>query len=151
MSNHALKYRLQNIRKRALATSERPVPPAVQSYLAGAPVISCEATAAPELPTDESRRFTRIEAKSELTMRRIGGFNFQVALNNLSPGGCSVELVEEAEAGEAAIARFPQLEPLGSRICWTRGRTTGLEFLTPIHPAVFDLVVSRLPARECAA
>jgi PilZ domain len=151
MSTEAFKYRLQSIRKRAAAGSQQPIPAAVQSYLAGMPAASAGASALPEASADERRRFARVEAKSEVAMRRIGGFNFQAPLSNLSPGGCNVELVEEAEAGESAIARFPQLEPLGSRICWTKGRTTGLEFLTPIHPAVFDLVVSRLPPRESAA
>jgi len=146
MSSQSLKYRLQSIRKRAIATSERPVPAAVQTYLAGMPTVP-HLVSTDEASTDERRRFTRMDSKSEVTMRRIGGFNFQVALSNLSPGGCNVELIEEAEAGESAIARFPQLEPLGSRICWTKGRSTGVEFLTPIHPAVFDMLVSRLPDR----
>lgn len=147
LTNRSLKYRLGNIRKRALAASGRPDPANVRAYLNGTTMPSSP----PEEGFDDSqdrRRFNRVPLKSEVSMRRIGGFNFQVALSNVSSGGCNVELIEEAEAGDSAIARFPQLEPLGSRICWTNGRTTGLEFLTAIHPAVFDLLISRLPARE---
>ena len=43
------------------------------------------------------------------------------------------------------VTRFPLLEPLGARICWAAGVTAGLEFLTPIHPAVFELLLLRLP------
>ena len=98
--------------------------------------------------TRDRRRFSRVKLKSEVSMRRIGGFNFHVALSNVSSGGCNVEMLEEAETGDSAIARFPQLEPLGSRICWTNGRVTGVEFLTTIHPAVFELLLSRLPATK---
>ena len=77
-------------------------------------------------------------------MRRIGGFNFEVPLGNISSGGCRVEMLEESEVGDTVIARFPQLEPLGSRICWTDGRKIGVEFFNRIHPAVLDLVVTRL-------
>ena len=145
MTNRSLKSRLASIRRRAQAASEQPLPAAVQAYLDGAPNASV-----PELPPsdrdgEDRRRFSRSPVKSELTMRRIGGFNFQVALSDLSPGGCNVELIEAAEAGDSVIARFPQLEPLGSRVCWTEGCTTGVEFLAPIHPAVFDLLLSRLP------
>jgi hypothetical protein len=143
MSNGSYKTRLAAVRRRALAASKRPVPPSVQAYLNGTPTTSpLEISGG----SAERRRFSRVAVKSEVSMRRIGGFNFQVALTNLSAGGCSVELLEAAEAGETAIARFPQLEPLGSRVCWTRGRATGVEFLTPIHPAVLDLLMSRLPA-----
>jgi hypothetical protein len=143
MTNRSMKSRLASIRRRAQTTSEQPLPAAVQAYLDGAPSASV-----PEPRPSEGkdrRRFSRSLVKSELTMRRIGGFNFQVALSNLSPGGCNVELIEAADAGDSVIARFPHLEPLGSRVCWTEGCTTGVEFLAPIHPAVFDLLLSRLP------
>ena len=148
MSSHTIKYRLQSIRKRALAASALPASPSGPAYLNAVPSGPAIAASPASRADDDRRRFARVATRSDVTVRRLGGFNFQVAMSNVSAGGCNVELIEAGETGDSAIARFPQLEPLGSRICWTRGPTTGLEFATPIHPAVFDLLVSRLPVRE---
>ena len=101
------------------------------------------ADAAP-LIGEERRCCRRVALNSEVVVRRIGGFNFQVALREVSRRGCRVELIEPCEVGDAVITRFPQLEPLGSRVCWTHGTTTGVEFTTNIHPAVFDHLLARL-------
>ena len=136
------KYRLARIKGRARETSEQPLPPTVQAYLDGTRRRAIESEAA---PSDGDRRHCeRHELLSEVTVRRIGGFNFDVEVSNISTGGCQVEMLEESEVGDTVIARFPQLEPLGSRICWTDGRKVGIEFFNRIHPAVLDLVVSRL-------
>lgn len=95
-------------------------------------------------PADERRCCGRVALDSEVVVRRIGGFNFQVALREVSRRGCRVELIEPCEIGDAFITRFPQLEPLGSRVCWTQGTTAGIEFMTNIHPAVFDHLLTRL-------
>jgi hypothetical protein len=98
----------------------------------------------------ERRGLGRVPMRSEIIVRRIGGFNFEVALRDMSAHGCQIELIEACEVGDAIIARFPQLEPLGSRVCWTRGTTTGIEFQTKIHPAVFDHLVGRLDMATAA-
>lgn len=137
------KYRLARIRGRARENSEPPLPPAVQAYLSGAPAHALPAVA--PRPDDDRRFYDRQEVESEVTVRKIGGFNFEVALSSISASGCRVQLLEAGEVGEPMIARFPQLEPLGSRIRWTDGCVTGVEFNNRLHPAVFDLLVSRLP------
>ena len=102
-------------------------------------------------PVEQERRgLPRVSTDSEIIVRRIGGFNFEVALHDVSAHGCQVELIEACESGDAIIARFPQLEPLGSRVCWTRGTTTGIEFQTKIHPAVFDHLLGRLHVAKAA-
>lgn len=98
----------------------------------------------------ERRGLSRVPTQSEIVVRRIGGFNFEVALRDVSAHGCQVELVEACDVGDAIIARFPQLEPLGSRVCWTRGTTTGIEFQTKIHPAVFNHLLGRLDLAAAA-
>ena len=98
----------------------------------------------------ERRSLSRVAMDGEVIVRRIGGFNFEVALRDMTAHGCQVELIEACEVGDAIITRFPQLEPLGSRVCWTRGTTTGIEFQTKIHPAVFDHLLGRLNVAEAA-
>ena len=100
----------------------------------------------------DRRRSSRSElAGSELLVRRIGGFNFQAGLKDVSTDGCRIELIEECEAGEDLITRFPQLEPLGAWVRWTLGPTCGVEFMRPIHPAVFKFLLARLGEQASAA
>jgi len=40
---------------------------------------------------------------------------------------------------------------LGSRVCWAAGTTAGMQFLTTIHPAVFDSLLTRLADEPAAA
>jgi hypothetical protein len=96
----------------------------------------------------ERRRCDRVEVRSEILVRRLGAFNFNLALKDISASGCRVEMMEPAAVGDPVIARLPQLEPLGSRVCWAEGTTTGLQFLTTMHPAVFDMLLTRLANGE---
>lgn len=92
----------------------------------------------------ERRKCGRFATGSQIHARRIPGVSFEVALHNVSASGCRIETIEECEIGEDVIARFPDLEPLGSRVCWTLGPTAGLQFTRPIHPAVFGSLLERL-------
>jgi hypothetical protein len=100
----------------------------------------------------DRRRTKRRELHGpQLLVRRIGGFNFQAGLKDVSTDGCRIELIEEFEAGEDLIARFPQLEPLGAWVRWTLGPTAGVEFMRPIHPAVFKFLLKRLTEQPASA
>jgi len=143
---HVTEQRLERIRGRARETSEQPLATSVQAYLDGAPSQPAKKSTPPS--EGERRCSERHDLESGVSVRKIGGFNFEVALKNISTSGCRVELLEVGEVGEPVITRFPQLEPLGSRIRWTDGPVTGVEFNNRFHPAVFDLLVSRLPRAE---
>ena len=143
MSDRSAERRLLRVKGRARAGSERPVPLAVQAYLNGEP-IAAQVAAVPPSGTGERRRCSRVSTSAEVLVRRVGGFNFQVVLTDISPGGCRVEMLEPSEVGDPLITRFPQLEPLGSKVCWAEATTTGMQFLTGIHPAVFDMLLTRL-------
>ena len=109
-----------------------------------------EEQAGPFVPGDgvegSRRRAPRLPASGEVSVRRIGGFNFQAGLHDVSIGGCRVEMLEPCEVGDRVVARFPELEPLGARVCWSAGATAGVEFHTTVHPAVFDALLIRLHA-----
>jgi hypothetical protein len=146
--NSTAQRRLLRVSGRARASSEKPIPPKVQAYLSGQPVHVAPDTTAEAPDGTERRGSGRIALDSNIIVRRVGSFNFEVALRDVSVGGCRVELLEPSDVGDPVIARFPQLEPLGSRVCWSQGTTTGVQFLTSIHPAVFDALLSRLPATK---
>lgn len=144
--------RLQRISGRAREASATALSETVQAYLADEPRQPATAVEpATSDDADERRRWGRVSSAGEVIVRRLGGFNFQVALHDLSAGGCRVEMLEPSEAGDNVITRLPQLEPLGSTVCWADGTTTGIQFSRSIHPAVFDMVVARLDAEPAAA
>jgi hypothetical protein len=145
MTTQVPERRLLRIRGRARAGSEKPVSANVQAYLRGEPGPAIARDGKPDGADEERRRFSRVSVPSEIVVRRIGGFNFQVSLKDISSGGCRVEMIEPCQLGDPLIARRPELEPLGSRVCWGDGTITGVEFLRPIHPAVFDALLARMP------
>jgi len=146
--NPTAQRRLLRVRGRARAASERPISAKVSAYLSGQPLAEETGNAADAPDGAERRRSGRVALNSNILVRRLGGFNFDVALRDVSAGGCRVELLEPCEVGDPVIARLPQLEPLGSRVCWASGTTTGVQFLTSLHPAVFDALLPRLSANE---
>ena len=96
----------------------------------------------------ERRSSGRFATGSTIHARRIPGTNFEVELDNISADGCRIEMLEECAIGEDVIARFPDLEPLGARVRWSLGFTAGLQFVRPIHPAVFGSLLERLMAPQ---
>ena len=99
----------------------------------------------------ERRRSDRFAGGAPIHARRIPGTNFEVPLDNISAGGCRIETLEECEEGDDIIARLPHLEPMGARIRWTLGRVAGLQFVRPLHPAVFNALLEQLREdRPCA-
>ena len=96
------------------------------------------------------RRSRRVAVSDEVGIRRIGSFNFNAKMHDVSTGGCRVELIEAYEAGDHVVTRLPKLEPLGARVCWAMGTTAGIEFLNNIHPAVFNSLLLRLNAAVSA-
>jgi hypothetical protein len=94
------------------------------------------------------RRSRRVSVSDDVGIRRIGSFNFQARLEDVSAGGCRVELIEAYDVGDRVVTRFPKLEPLGARVRWAKGATAGIEFLNGMHSAVFDSLVMRLGTPE---
>ena len=143
--------RLLRIKGRALADGEKRLSARVQAYLDGQPAETEAADLSSDCDgDDERRRFSRVDLAAEVLVRRVGGLNFQVAIRDISSGGCKIELLEPCEVGDPVITRLPQLEPLGSRVCWSEGTTAGVQFLTVIHPAVLESLLARLPGSEVA-
>lgn len=138
--------RLRRVSRRAHAACDKSLWPRVEAYLKGEPTMMATDTRPNDGPVkpDERRANARVAMNDEVIVRRLGGFNFEVALRDMSSGGCRVEMLEPAEIGDSAVARLPKLEPLGARVCWADGTTTGLQFHTTIHPAVFEQLLTRM-------
>ena len=90
------------------------------------------------------RRSDRVSLTGDVTLRRIGKSNFRVTVNDASPEGCKVELVERPSIDERVLIKFDGLESMEAAVCWVEGHTAGLKYERAMHPAVFDLLVARL-------
>jgi hypothetical protein len=90
------------------------------------------------------RAFDRIKLTAEVSIRRLGKLNYRVSVYDISPTGCKVELVDRPRLDEHVLVKFNGLEALESEVCWVEGTCAGLCFEKPIHPAVFDLLLTRL-------
>ena len=157
LDGHIAGQRLARLRARARSSAVRENKRVRKATLTAPPTPICAAPEAAEAGEDEAmvldrrRSARRALLGSELRVRRIGGFNFQAGLKDVSTDGCRIELIEECEPGEDVIARFPELEPLGAWVRWTLGVTAGIEFMRPIHPAVFNALLGRLAEQASAA
>ena len=90
------------------------------------------------------RRSERTALTADVSLRRLGQNNYSVRVNDMSPEGCKVELVERPRIGEHLLIKFDGLEVLEGEVCWIEGYVAGLRFEKGIHPAVFDLLVQRI-------
>ena len=90
------------------------------------------------------RAAARMPVAGDVSVRRLGGFGFQVPLRDVSAGGCSIDLVELVDIDDHVIARLPGLEPFGARVVWANARSAGLHFDRAMHSAVFELLLGRL-------
>ncbi|HEX3423453.1 MAG TPA: PilZ domain-containing protein [Sphingomicrobium sp.] len=90
------------------------------------------------------RRHERISLAAEVSLKRHGQNSYRVRVNDLSPDGCKVDLVERPRVEEHMLVKFEGLEVLDAEVCWVEGYVAGLRFEKRMHPAVFDLLLQRL-------
>ena len=77
-------------------------------------------------------------------LRRRGRHKFTMRVFDLSKEGCKLEFLEKPQIGETVWLKFEGLEVLQGRVRWMDVNIAGVEFVRPLHPAVFDLLISRL-------
>lgn len=90
------------------------------------------------------RRSRRVPVSAMVKLRRRGHHNFTVKVFDLSREGCKLEFLERPQLDERVWVKFEGLELLQATVCWVEGLCVGVEFEKSIHPAVFDLLLSRL-------
>jgi len=102
-----------------------------------------------ELPHADPRRSIRVPLTADVSLRRSGQLHYQVKVLDLSPHGCRIEFIERPALEEQMWVRFDGLQALEAEVCWVDGFVGGLNFFRPIHPAVFDQLLSRLGPACC--
>ena len=84
----------------------------------------------------ERRRTGRAPLLVEVSMRERGRSAQAVRLVDLSPYGCLVDGMILIQRDAQLWLRLPGLESLAVQVAWSAGSRIGLEFETPLHPAV---------------
>ena len=94
--------------------------------------------------SDTQRRSERVALEAAIMLRRPGQIGYRVRIFDLSCHGCRVEFVERPNVDEQLWVRLGALQPLEAEVCWVDGFTAGVNFASPIHPAVFDSLLRNL-------
>ena len=66
------------------------------------------------------------------------------AIGNRSPSGCSINFVDRPSVGERHWVKFEGMDALEGEVRWVENFNAGLKFIRPIHPAVFELLLTKL-------
>jgi hypothetical protein len=90
------------------------------------------------------RKAARVAINAEVSLRRSVQLGYRVRAYDASPYGCKLEFVERPELAERVWVKFEGMDALEGLVCWVDGFVAGVEFVRPIHPAVFDALVPRL-------
>jgi hypothetical protein len=85
-----------------------------------------------------------VELAAEVAFRRAGLNSYRVKVFDASRHGCKAEFVERPQLGETVWIKFDGLEALESIVRRTDGFLVGIEFIRPLHPAVFQSIVTKL-------
>ena len=96
----------------------------------------------------ERRRDERLSLDADVEFRRKREAHCTVRMQDLTPHGCKIAPPERVDAGEMVWVQLPSLHSIVSRVKWTTGWQSGVEFEQPMHPAVFDMLAARLAPVE---
>ena len=96
-----------------------------------------------EKPTTP-RAYTREKLSASVCLRRLGGQRYHVTLHDLTPAGCKIEFVERPRPGDILWVKWDGLEAIEGTVAWVDGFCGGLKFVRPMHPAIFEALVTRL-------
>ena len=86
----------------------------------------------------------RLPASANAVIRQRGALGFQGTVQDASCRGCRLEFVVRPKVGESLWVKFDGLEKLAAKVCWLDGFIGGVEFESPLHPAVFAMLAERI-------
>lgn len=95
----------------------------------------------PEAMRQSPRRLVHVPA----IVANSGDGYLECFVDNLSREGCRVNLQCRFTEDTFLCLTFPGRGPIGTRVVWSDGMRTGLEFLHPLHIAVLDDLLRLFP------
>lgn len=87
---------------------------------------------------------TRLNITAALSLRRAGRASYGARMFDCAPTGCKVEFVERPKVDEVLWVKFDKMDAIEAKVRWVDGYYGGLEFIRPIYPAVFQMLLVRL-------
>jgi len=112
-----------------------------------------------QAPSGELRRSERIAINLKIASRERGRGVMPATLATLSRHGCM--LADGFFGGERLVwVKLPGLENQAGTVAWSDGRTAGIAFHQPLHPAIFarfaamagtqsTAIAEQMPANDC--
>ncbi len=88
----------------------------------------------------ESRRAPRAPASASVALRR-GMSRSSADVLDLSASGARIRTIDPLVAGTRIWLKLPMVEPLESTVVWVDRFEAGCAFTSPLHPAVFQVVL----------
>lgn len=92
------------------------------------------------------RAHERRKIAGSASLRRMGRKEYQTRLFDLTPNGCKVEFIERPRPGELLWVKLNGLSNLEAAVRWVDGFYGGVEFVRPLHEAIFDSLVEGVNA-----
>ena len=101
-----------------------------------------------QLPISDGRKAERRIVNLAAALREQGAKSSKIVVVDISVGGFKAEADEAGhQEGDEVWLKLVGLEPLRSRVVWTKGREIGCEFEWPLHPRELEVIVAPAPRR----
>ena len=114
----------------------------------GTPFLSGELTTDLRPAQDlTSRKSERVKLELGAGLRQRGGTGVAIQIMDLSTDGFRASTHLQLEKGSDVWLRLPGLEPYHAKVMWSKGNFIGCAFERPLHPAVLDMIVKKVPGR----
>ncbi|NNC47649.1 MAG: hypothetical protein HKO13_04360 [Sphingomonas sp.] len=94
------------------------------------------------------RREPREPVTCVIKARGAGLRETKAKLEDITRLGCRLEMFSAVNVHDEIWVRLPNLEPLRAVVCWADKFQVGVEFNTPIHPAVFEHLLQSMKGSE---
>lgn len=97
-------------------------------------------------PRVEQRKFQRVELGAPVSVRSREGGRESGMIENLSVGGCAIDAPGVYAVGARMFVTIANFQSFAGRVVWSNGDGRfGIEFDTPLHPAIVDHIARANP------
>lgn len=96
----------------------------------------------------DPRRAKRVSLRADIEFRRTGEHRWRVNILDFSPDGCRVDLPIRVVADDVIWISLPGIESVQGTVCWVKEWEAGIEFASPLHPAVFEMLRDQMRKAE---
>lgn len=96
-------------------------------------------------PRVEQRKFNRVELGAAVSVRSREGGRETGTIENLSVGGCAITAPGAYMVGARYFVTIAHFQSFAGKVIWANDGRFGIEFDTPLHPAVVDHIARLNP------